>query len=187
MDEASGTPEATVEFPAEACTPERLPGVCSRHGAPCTRRIDFALQSRVEVSGSRVLGGGNVLGLFGRFGERARRVAVVGVRGWPLCRRCRAMRLRWFGTAQVLFWGGLLAVLGGVLGRVVTGQTAAAFGVSLLGGFAAMLLAAVPFSLGGVPRVVRARAAGDGTRVLVDRPHPEFAARLSRWGGTDPR
>ncbi|WP_246300417.1 hypothetical protein [Actinopolyspora biskrensis] len=183
VDDVAEAAQKVLEFPAELCVPESLPGVCSWHGAPCTRRIDFALQSRVEVSGNRVLGGGNVLGLFGRLGERAGKVVVTRVRGWPLCPKCLVRRLVWFGAAQVLFWGGLLAVLAAVAARVVTGETAAVFGAALLGGFAAMLLAAVPFSMGGVPRVVRARTSEGGESVLVDRPHPAFAAEVSRGGG----
>ncbi|GAA4889952.1 hypothetical protein [Saccharopolyspora cebuensis] len=172
-----GRPE--VRIPAAlAGSPGGLPARCVRHGAQRARSVDFALQSKVEVQGSRLLSG-NLLGAAGRIGERARAVRVTQVRGWPLCRACARRRALLFGASLVAFWGGAVLLVGALVGRWVTGQPSGVLGAALVLGFFAMLAAAVPFALGSLPRVTRARTSADGSEVVISDPHPAFVAALA--------
>ncbi|MBE9374501.1 hypothetical protein IQ251_08575 [Saccharopolyspora sp. HNM0983] len=167
-----------VRIPAEsAAVAGNLPAACAAHGRPAVRSADFAVQSRAQVQGSRVLNA-NVLGMAARAGERARQVQVTRVRGWPLCRSCARRRSALLGLALLLLGGGLVSIAVALLIRVSTGEQSAVLGVPLLGGFAAVLAAVLPFSWGSLPRISRARTSADGRFVLVADPHPAFAAQV---------
>ncbi|MGW1678017.1 hypothetical protein [Saccharopolyspora sp. NPDC002376] len=47
-----------------------------------------------------------------------------------------------------------------------------------LGGFFSALVSAVPFVAGSLARITRARTSDDGQFVVVEDPHPGFAAQI---------
>lgn len=128
-----------------------LPTHCSRHGLPAVRQQDFVLQSKPRLGGT-------------------------DVRGWPLCGRCVRARVCWLAVASVLFFGGLAVFAGSLI------AAAASDGPWLAGlaaaGFVLMPLAAVPFALGSLPRLIRARTSSDGESVVISRPSRAFTAQL---------
>ncbi|GAA3365687.1 hypothetical protein GCM10020366_66580 [Saccharopolyspora gregorii] len=141
------------------------------------RAVDFALQSRAEPGSGRLMSA-NPLGMAGRLGERAQRVRITRVRGWPLCRACAWRRTTGLVLANAMFWGGLAAIAGALVVRVSAGAQSSALGALLLVGFFAALASVLPFAFGSLARVSGARTSEDGAEVVVDDPHPEFAAAL---------
>ncbi len=168
-----------VGIPAEELTHPAVPlPVCVRHGAPATRRVTFAVKSRPEVSTPR---GGNGAVMTARLGEWARKTRVVRADGWPLCVRCAAVRAAGLVLANVMFWGGLLLLAGVVVVRISAGAPDTGLVLPMLTGMAAVLGSVVPFVWGSLPRLTRTHASPDAASVLVERPHPAFAAR---WPGS---
>ncbi|GAA4613593.1 hypothetical protein GCM10023108_14780 [Saccharopolyspora hordei] len=166
-----------IRIPVDtATTPGGLPQCCAAHGRVAVRQVDFALQSRVQVDGNRVLSS-SLLGVADRIGERARRVKVARVRGWPLCRGCARRRSVLFGLSQLLFWGGLASIAAALLVRLIGGVQATFLGVLAFGGFIVALASVVPFVAGSLPRITRARTSDDGGSVIVEDPHPAFVAQ----------
>lgn len=164
-------------------TPGSLPDVCARHGRSTARRVDFALQSRTQISGSRALSG-NVLSMGNRLGQWAQQVRVTHVRGWPLCPTCTARRRVFFWCSFVMFWGGLTALAVSLVIRLVAGEPTSALLVPALLGFGLPVLAVIPFVQGSLPRITLARTSSDGTAVVIDKPHPTFAAQLNTGGAS---
>lgn len=159
-------------------TPGRLPEVCAKHGRPASRRVKLALQSRTRISGSRALSG-NVLSVGNRLGQWAQQVRITYVRDWPLCRRCALRRTTLLTTSVIMFWGGIVLLVGGFVARLVIGHASPALGMPVMLGFGLPLGAVVPFAIGSLPRLTRARTSSDGESVLVESPHAAFAARIA--------
>ena len=154
-----------------------LPRHCSRHGLPAVATKDFALQSRVDRAAARRQPGAGAVDMANRLARHGTQVRVVHVRGWPLCPRCLRTRRWWLAIASVLFFGGLVAFAGALLGGALTDGApwlAAVAG----GGFVLLPLSALPFSRGALGRLTGARTSPDGTSVLVDEPSEPFAAEL---------
>lgn len=165
--------------------PGSLPGHCTRHGRPAVRRANFALQSKVDIEGSRFrqvafLG---VIGMAARLGEYGTKVRITDVREWPLCQTCVRTRIFWLIVAGVMFYGGLLAFVGSIIVGIIAekGTVAPLAGVAMLG-FMLLPLAAFPFYVGSIPRLIGARTAPEGGSVLVVDPSDEFVAELPRAG-----
>lgn len=159
--------------------PGNLPTHCSRHGLPAVRHVDFALQSRTRIEGSRLrqVGGGGVAGMADRLGQHAKNVRVIHVKGWPLCAGCGRERAGWLTLASVMFFGGLAAFAGSmVVGLVADGVRA--FAAVAAGGFVLMPLSAIPFARGSLARLVGARTSAEGSLVLVQNPSHAFLAEL---------
>lgn len=154
--------------------PDGLPPYCVRHGRPVARRQEFALQSRAQPQGSRFMSA-NPLGMSGRLGEKARKVQIVGVRGWPLCDRCVRTRTALFMLTQTMFWFALVLVPGALIARLVTGHPSGVIGGVL--GLGCVLLFSSPFVFyaASLTRLVQARASEDGASVIVNRPHRNFS------------
>ncbi|GAA2345358.1 hypothetical protein GCM10009854_22730 [Saccharopolyspora halophila] len=150
---------------------------CSAHGKRAVRRVDFALQSRTPPEGSRLLNA-NLLGVASRLADRAARVQVTQIVGWPLCRRCARRRNGLIVLAAVLFWGGLAAVGATLLVHLVTGAQGGALGAAGVAGLVAVPVSLVSFVLGSMPRITRARTSEDGSAVVVTEPHPGFTAAV---------
>ncbi|SFB00959.1 hypothetical protein SAMN05216266_103252 [Amycolatopsis marina] len=168
-------------LPAELVQqPGNLPAHCSRHGNEAVKRVDFALQSKVEIEGNRALSG-NVLSTTDRLGQRAKKVRVTNVKGWPLCRECVRFRAFWLTIALVMFAGGLLAFAGSLLvGIVADTSTVQAFAGVAIVGFVVMIASAFPFHRAGMARLVGAATSADGQSIVIVRPSPAFAAELPR-------
>lgn len=174
-----------VTLPAEFVRhPGNLPAHCTRHGLMAVRRADFALQSTVNIEGSRLraVGGSGAVGMAERLGQHAKKVRVVQVKGWPLCALCVRTRASWLTVASVVFFGGLVAFVGSLLvGLLADGvQALAAVAVA---GFVVMPLAAFPFVRGSMGRIVGARTSADGAFVVVQDPSQAFLAGLPPLGG----
>lgn len=105
----------------------------------------------------------------GRGLEYQRQLKLVKVDGWPLCAACARTRAIALILANVLFWGGLIAVIAGF----ASGNLPA-----LLGGIAAILGSVVPFSSGSLPRLTQTEASADGQSILVNNAHPTFVTEL---------
>lgn len=169
-----------VTLPADFVQqPGNLPTHCSRHGLPAVRRVDFALQSRVNIEGSRFrdVGGAGAVGMAERLSQHGKKVRVTHVRGWPLCGTCTRTRAAWLTLASVVFFGGLVALVGSlIVGMVADGVQALAAVAAL--GFVMLPLAAFPFSRGSLARLVGARTSPDGALVLVENPSHAFLADL---------
>ncbi|WP_243859560.1 hypothetical protein [Amycolatopsis arida] len=176
-----------VALPAELVErPGGLPSHCARHGLPAVRRADFALQSKVRIEGSRLRQVG-VLGAVGtaeRLGQHAKKVRVTHVKGWPLCTVCSRTRAAWLTVSCVMFFGGLLAFAGSLIAGVLAekGTVPALAGVAVAG-FVVMILAAFPFALGSMARIIGASTAPEGGEVRVVNPSQAFVAELP--GRTD--
>lgn len=168
--------EDDVWVPARVCSEGRLPDRCSRHGRGQVRRKYLALQSRVQHT-DVPRRGSNPLTAFARVGERARKARITWVRGWPLCATCVRTRVFWFGLVQVLFWGGVLLLVGAVVARVRIGQEEV-LAAPAVAGLAMMLCSVLPFVRGSYGRILGARTSQDGEHVILDRPAPEFVRRL---------
>lgn len=123
-------------------------------------------------------------GALGAVAGAARTVAtlrVVPVSDWPVCARCRRRRRGLRIATRVMFWGGLVAFLGGFAVPVALGQTGEAdpaFHIPILGGLALTLLSAVALTRSQPARIARARATPDGAAVQFVAPHPEFVRQL---------
>lgn len=181
------TPQEQVALPGDVVTsPGQLPDVCVKHGRPAAQRVDFAMQSRTRISGSRALSG-NVLSTGNRLGQWAQQVRITHVRGWPLCRRCALRRAVLMTLSNVLFWGGLVLLAGSILGAILLepGQGKQTLLAPALLGFGLPLVAVVPFVAGSLPRLTHARTSSDGESVLIESPHPAFAEQITEHD--DPR
>ncbi|MGH3905881.1 MAG: hypothetical protein ACRDTE_17130 [Pseudonocardiaceae bacterium] len=98
------------------------------------------------------------------------------VRGWPLCGKCVSQRRTWIWPTWV-FWGGLALAIGTVVVSILTGP-AATLGIPMLGGFAMMLAAVVPFTRASYLRIIQAQTSVDGTQVIITNPHPHFVSEM---------
>lgn len=154
-----------------------MPGCCSRHGAPAARWVGLDLQSRPQSRHGRNASG-NVLGLGARMSDIARNTKITELRQWPLCAACyrrhRALRI----VAGVLFWGGLLALAGSIVARIIAGETVPGLLVPMVAGFLAMIAAGFVFGASGLARLIGAQTSQDGSTVLITNPHPRFAEDL---------
>ncbi|WP_216209218.1 hypothetical protein [Amycolatopsis aidingensis] len=163
--------------------PGNLPAHCTRHGRPAARRVDFTLQSKVKIEGSRVrqVGALGAAGMADRLGQHGRKVRVTQVKGWPLCRTCARTRASWLAVSAVMFFGGLLAFAGSLLTGILAEQGTVRWlaGVAVAG-FVLLVLAAFPFHYGSLPRLVGAHTAPDGGSVRVVNPSEAFVAELPR-------
>lgn len=160
--------------------PGNLPAHCARHGRPAVKRVDFALQSKVEIEGNRTLSG-NVFSTADRLSRRAEKVRVTHVKGWPLCRDCVRIRTVWLTIALIMFVGGLVAFAGSLLvGIVAAESTVQAFAGVAIGGFVVLVLSAFALHRAGLARLVGAATAADGRTVLIVNPSDAFAAELPR-------
>lgn len=164
-----------------AATPTR-PDVCSRHGLPAVRHVDFLLQSRPQLSGNRFLSG-NVLGVAARLAEHGAKVQVATVTQWPLCRRCARTRRTWLSLAAILSASGCAALAAAVVARLVIGEPTAALALPFIGGLVMLLSTPAPFVLASLPRIVRARTSRDGASVELTDPHPEFVRQVQTLPG----
>ncbi|GAB3497458.1 hypothetical protein [Amycolatopsis cihanbeyliensis] len=175
-----------VSLPAELVQqPGTLPAHCTRHGRPAARRVDFALQSKVRIEGSRV----RQVGVFGgagmadRLGQHAKKVRVTHVKGWPLCHTCARTRASWLVVSSVMFFGGLLAFVGSlIIGIIAEKGTVPWLAGVAVAGFVLLVLSAFPFHRGSLARLVGANTAPDGTSVRVTNPSAAFVAELPRTG-----
>lgn len=169
-----------VELPADFVQrPGKLPNHCSRHGRPAVRRVDFALQSKVDIEGSRLgtVAGTGVVGMAERLGQHAKKVRVIHIKGWPLCRRCARTRASWLTLASVVFFGGLATFVGSLIVGLVSDGVQALAAVAVAG-VVLMPLAAFPFAYGSLGNLVGARTSSDGALVLVHDPSHAFLAEL---------
>lgn len=158
------------------CATTTMPAHCVRHGLPAVRRVDLALQSRPQMA-NNLPTRGNILGLGSRLGEWGQRVKTTRVHGWPLCSRCVTQRCTWIWPTRVLFWGGLVLVIGAVAASILAGP-APLLGIPMLGGCAMMLASVVPFTRASYPRIVQAQTSVDGSQVIITNPHPYFASEM---------
>lgn len=163
----------------------RLPSCCAPHGLPAADRISMPIPSPTRHSRFREAGAG-ALGMVAGAARTAATLRVVPVTNWPVCTRClrrrRALRI----VTRLMFWGGLVAFLGGfaipvAIGQV--GQANPALLVPILGGLALMLLSAVALALGQPARIARVRATPDGAAVQFIDPHPEFVRQMRAVAG----
>lgn len=100
-----------------------------------------------------------------------------------MCRTCARARAGWLTVASIVFFGGLLALVGSlVVGLVASGVQA--FAAVAIGGFILMPLAAIPFARGSLSRLVGARTSPDGASVLLHNPSNAFLAELPRSFGS---
>ena len=173
-----------VTLPADfVAQPGNLPARCTRHGRPAVRRMDFALQSKVHIEGSRLrqVGVFGVLGMAERLGQHGRKVRVTDVKDWPLCQECVRTRTFWLTISRIMFFGGLLAiVVSATIALVAEEGTVKPLAWVFVLGFLLLPLAAFPFSIGSIPRIIGANTAPEGGSVLVVDPSEEFAAELPR-------
>jgi hypothetical protein len=167
-----------VDIPVDWLAQEpRLPGQCVLHGLPAARTVTFAVRSKPKI-GSRkkvLLPGYTSLN---RADEYVRQVQVATVSGWPLCARCVRRRRLGLTHAEVLFFGGVLAM---VIGFVVAAATAGpntAMVAPILAGFAAILASPLPLRWASLPQLTRAELTPDGSAVHVTAPSAEFASNL---------
>ncbi|MEU6646382.1 hypothetical protein ABZ863_28070 [Saccharomonospora sp. NPDC046836] len=160
--------------------PGNLPRHCSRHGLSAVLQKDFVLQPKVKIEGNRFtqVSGRGVLGMAERLDQYRKKVRVADIKGWPLCQKCTRTRALWLTVASAMFFGGLAAFVGSLIAAAVTDgmQWLATVAVA---GFALMPLAAVPFTMGSLPRLTRARTSPDGTSVIIESPSHAFTAELS--------
>jgi hypothetical protein len=138
--------------------------VCSWHGEPAVRRIRFALQSKPELSGSR-LNSRNALATAGRLGEHFQKTKITRFTAWPLCRRCVRTRRVWMTMALLCFWGGSALVVGVIAASLVAGRPLPSLAPLFYTGLVMLPLALFPFLRGSIPRIVRARTSEDGSQV----------------------
>lgn len=169
-----------VTLPADFVgQPGNLPRHCSRHGLPAVRQKDFVLQSKVKIEGNRVMqvGGRGAVGMAERLDQHKKKVRLAEVKGWPLCQKCARTRAVWLTVASVLFFGGLVGLVGSlILGSVSDGMPWLA-GVAVAG-FALMPIAAFPFVLGSLSRITGAQTSPDGASVIIANPSRAFVAEL---------
>jgi hypothetical protein len=168
-----------------------FPSRCSRHGRTAVAWADFRIISRPPPpTGSRVtrLPWAGILDIIRELAWFTMHVKATPVRRWPACSRCRVRRLGCGALTRILFWGGLLAFLaalaGGLGARMVTGEYAPGWVMApLLGGFGAMLAAAIPLTVGRWDKIARAETTVDGGWVRFTRPHPGFSDQMhDRFG-----
>lgn len=111
--------------------------------------------------------------------ERAHKVRVTEVRGWPLCDVCARTRTLWLTVSSVMFFGGVLTFLGSlVIGMLAEKGTVQALAVVAMAGFMLIVLSAFPFARGGMARIIGASIAPEGDKVLVENPSRPFLAEL---------
>lgn len=87
----------------------------------------------------------------------------------------------WLVVAGIMFYGGLLAFVGSIVVGLIAekGTVEPLAGVAIVG-FMFLPLAAFPFYVGSIPRIIGARTAPEGGSVLVENPSEEFVAELPR-------
>lgn len=168
----------TVDIPADwlAQNPS-LPDRCAAHGLPAVRRVTFAVRSNPKISPRKkaFLPGYTSLN---RAEEYARQVQIAKVSGWPLCSRCVRQRRVGLVAAGVLFFGGLLAMIGGFVAGAVDDGSNPGLLVPILTGFAAMLLSPIPLSRASLMKITRTQLTPDGTALRVSQPSSQFVAQL---------
>ncbi|MGK5684729.1 hypothetical protein [Actinoplanes sp. URMC 104] len=158
-----------------------LPDRCVKHGEPAVRRATFAVRSHPRTSSRKRAFQPGYTSL-NRAEEYACQVKLVKVSGWPLCRSCVRRRTIASTLAGVLFFGGVLAMIAGlVAGAVDDGPNHLPL-VPILLGLAAVLLSPLPLRRAGLPRLARAAATADGSAVQVTDVSPAFTAQLPARG-----
>lgn len=166
-----------VEVGADAlASATRLPSRCAPHGLPAVDRIRVGITSprpRTRLSDA----GAGAVGAISGPAEVLATVRVTRAVGWPVCHRCRRRRRVFRVLTYLSFWGGLAALVTGIVVGVVA-EPAAGLLVPTLGGFALMLVSPIPLTLGLPARIARARTTPDGATVQILDPDPEFAREL---------
>lgn len=152
-----------------------MPGHCAWHGRPAVRRKGLALPSLPAIATTHARDSSRPGPR--RLAEWAVRVRHVRVHDWPLCDRCVRYRRLWFGLCCVMFWGSgawfaVILLVHTVVAPLDEGLVMFSFVVCL--GLA--LTSPRPFVRGSYPRILGAFASADGTAVIVEDPHPLFAA-----------
>lgn len=90
-------------------------------------------------------------------------VRITDVKGWPLCRTCVRTRIFWLIVSGVMFYGGLLAFVGSmIVGLIAEKGTVEPLAAVAMLGFILLPLAAFPFYVGSIPRLIGARTAPEG-------------------------
>lgn len=145
----------TLAVPATGLGPRRTVdasawSVCVRHGAPASQRVEVVV----------------------RPGPRG--AAAIRTAGWPLCRECARGRATWLALAGLLVGVGAGAIALAVAVAGAVGPRPWLL-VPLALGAGLALGAAWARSRGSLPRLAHARAAADGSAVLVEDAHPRFA------------
>jgi hypothetical protein len=170
----------TVDIPADWLAGEpALPDRCVRHGRPAARRVRFAIRSNPRIGSRKKVFQPGYTSL-NRMAEYSRQVKIVKVSGWPLCSACARQRTAGLALTGVLFFAGLLAMIGGfVAGAMASGPNPAIL-LPILLGFAAVLASPWPLRLAALPRLAGAEVTPDGSAVRVTGASPEFTAQLPR-------
>ena len=173
------SPAGAIDIPADwLATNPALPDRCVKHGRAARQRVDFVVKSRPKVSPVRKLFVPGYTAL-NRGEEYLSKVQFIKVRGWPLCPECVRRRRIGLSLAAVLFFGGVLALVGAVIARAAMSGDSGVLAIPMMLGFAAMLLSPWPFSWAGLPKLTQTQATPDGSAVHVDHASPEFTQQLA--------
>ncbi|MGX6601767.1 hypothetical protein ACWKSP_06470 [Micromonosporaceae bacterium Da 78-11] len=180
-DAISGGPvpaETTVDISTRWLEQEpALPEHCVLHGLPAARKVTFALRSDPKMgSRKKVLVPGYTS--VNRAAEYLNQVKIVKAPGWPFCRQCLRRRTTGLALAGVLLAGGFLALVGAFVAGAVGDPPVGVLMLLFFAGFAAMLLAVVPFQRVSLGRLSHAEVTDDGTAVYVTDPSAAFTADL---------
>lgn len=141
---------------------------------------DVDLQSQPQHDMNISYGG--VFAIFVRTVDHLQQIGQVSVQGWPFCSRCVRRRplIRW--AAQVLFFGGLTMLLGGVALGLSLDERQPMLMIPILLGLVAAIASGFVFGQSGWTRIAGATVSDDRQWVTFRDAHPKFAGEIRHLG-----